>query len=350
MNWIARLLFVQLAVLAAVPGMVSAQTLQTAAVETVQMPRVYHLDGVIEATHRSTVSAQTSGQVSEVLFDVDDLVQQGDVIVRIEDAEQQSAVDSAEANLKAAKATRVEAQKEYERIKSVYAKKAVSKSVMDKAEAARKSAIANVEAAQAALTQAQQQLAYTQVTAPYTGIVTERFVEVGEMASRGQRLMSGISLQQLRVDVDVPQSLINSVRAEQNARVWLNGQWLDVTKVTVFPVADRATDTFRVRLDLPSGVGNAFPGMYVKVALGVGSRSLLVIPESAVVYRSEVIGAYVVDRDGRVSLRHIRIGSALPDGRYPVLSGLDQGEQIALDPHAAVVVLKQQRMEHSSDE
>jgi RND family efflux transporter MFP subunit len=207
-----------------------------------------------------------------------------------------------------------------------------------------------VDAANAALAQAEQQMEYTQVRAPYTGIVTERFVEVGEMAARGQRLMSGISLEQLRVNVDVPQSLINSVRREKNALVQMQGTWVPATKVTIFPVADRATDSFRVRLDLPDGIQGAFPGMYVKVALNVGTRSSLVVPRTAVVFRSEVIGVYVVDAQGQVSLRHVRVGAPLPDGSYTILSGLDAGEQVALDPQAAVELLKAQRRERTGHE
>jgi len=327
-----------------------SEPLATATVERVEVPRVYRLDGLVEAMHQSTVSAQTSGQVTQVAFDVDDLVHAGDVIVVIEDAEQAASLASARANLAAAQAQRAEADKEYERIKRVFEKQVVSKSAMDKATSARESARAQVDVAKAALAQAQQQLAYTQVRAPYTGIVTERFVEVGETASRGQQLMSGISLEQLRVNVDVPQSLINSVRKEQDAMVQINGTWVPVEKITIFPVADRATDSFRVRLDLPEGIEGVFPGMYVKVALKVGQRSALVVPHTAVVFRSEVIGVYVLDGQGRVSLRHVRLGTPLPDTRYTILSGLDAGETVALDPQAAVVILKEQRKEAAAHE
>lgn len=334
----------------ALPQGAWAEALATVAVERLEIPRVYRLDGVVEASNRSTVSAQTSGQVSQVNFDVDDLVESGDVILVIEDAEQAASVASARAKLASAQARRSELDKEYERTRRVFEKQAVSRSTMDKVTAARKAARAQVDAARAALTQAEQQLAYTQVQAPYTGIVTERLVEQGELVSRGQRLMSGISLEKLRVSVDVPQSLINSIRREKDAMVQLDGSWLPVTKTTIFPVADRATDTFRVRLDLPEGVEGLFPGMYVKVALRVGKRSVLVVPHTSVVFRSEVIGVYVQDRRGRVTLRHVRVGMPLPDRRYSILSGLDAGERVALDPQAAVELLKEQRKGRVGDE
>ena len=328
----------------------AADELALAKVEKVEVPRTYHLDGSVEAINASTISAQTSGQIKEVLFDVDDLVKAGSVIVVIDDTEQKAALAQARANLDSAKAKRTNAEKDYQRIKDVYAKKAVSKSVMDKASSDRQAARAAVDAAQAALTQAEQQLEYTKVKAPYTGIVTQRFVEVGEIASAGQQLMSGISLEHLRVNVDVPQSVIEAVRTKKEAGLLINGQWVQSAGLTVFPVADASTDTFRVRLDIPPGVARVYPGMYLKVALSVGQRQVLVVPAVAVVYRSEVVGVYVVDEQGRVRLRQVRVGNPVGDGRFAVLSGLDEGERVALDPQAAVRVLIKQRKELAAHE
>jgi len=327
-----------------------AADLAVATVAKVEVPRIYNLDGVVEATNSSTISAQTSGQIKQVAFDVDDLVQAGSVIFVIDSTQQKASLAQAEANLKSARAKLANAENEYKRIRRVYAKKAVSKSVMDKATSDRQTARAAVDAARAAVTQARQQLEYTQVKAPYTGIVTQRFVEVGEIVTTGQQLMSGLSLEQLRVNIDVPQSLIDAVRMEQDAAVLVNGQWLKAVKLTVFPMADATTDTFRVRLDLPAGVKGVYPGMYLKTGLSVGKRQVLAVPPAAVVYRSEVIGVYVVDDQGKIHLRQIRLGNKIADGRFVVLSGLDEGEQVALDPQVAVRALIDQRREQAANE
>ncbi len=322
-----------------------ADELPTAEAVMIEVPRVYHLDGVVEAVNASTVAAQTSGQVKEVLFDVDDLVEAGKVIVVIDDSQQQAALAAARARLRQAQAQLADAEKEYQRTLQVYRKKVVPKAVMDKARAVRDQARAAVEAARAAVRQAEQQLAYTRVKAPYTGIVTRRLVEVGEVAAPGKPLMSGISLEHLRLIVDVPQSLIEAVRHERAGAVRIGERWVDTEKVTIFPVADPVTDTFRVRLQLPQGLPGVYPGMYLKAAVSVGHRRVLVVPPQAVVFRSEVIGVYVVNAQGRVSLRHIRVGKPLVDGRYVVLSGLSAGERVATDPQAAVRVLIEQRRE-----
>ncbi len=340
------LLVLQMIVVAALP----AAELETVPVVRAELPQVYRLDGVAEAISRGTVSAQTAGRVAEVNFDVDDLVSKGDVIVRIDDSRQQAGVRQAEANLEAAAAKRRDAEQEYQRIRGVFAKDAVSKAEMDRVTAAFHQARANEQAAEAALHQAREELAYTQVRAPYDGVVTERLIEVGETAQPGQRLMSGFSLEQMRVAVDVPQNLIESIRAERKAQAEIGDRWIAAEEITVFPVADPVSDTFEVRLRLPDEVEGVFPGMYIKVGFVAGQQSQLVIPLSVMVARSEVIGVYVIDGEGRVQFRHIRPGSPAGPEHVTVLSGLSEGEQVAIDPVAAGIRLKTQRAPRVQDE
>lgn len=337
-----------LGVLQAAP--LSAADLDAAEVAQVELPRVYRLDGVAEAVNRSTVSAQTAGRVTEVKFDVDDYVRAGDVIIRLEDTQQQASVDQARANLDAAIAKRQDAEKEFNRIKGVFAKGAVAKAELDKVTAVRKQARAGEQAARAALEKSEQEREYTRIRAPYNGIVTERLIEVGETAQPGRAVMSGISLDDMRVSVDVPQNLIDSIRREGEAQVEIDDKWIVAEDITVFPVADPRSDTFKVRLRLPAGIQGVFPGMYLKVGFVAGSDRRLVIPLSAVVLRSEVVGAYVVDDDGNVRFRHIRLGSPAGPGQVSVLSGLTAGERVATDPVAATIRLKAQRRARSNHE
>ncbi|MCG6896670.1 MAG: efflux RND transporter periplasmic adaptor subunit [Thiocapsa sp.] len=316
--------------------------LETAPVEYRTLPREYRLDGVVEAVNRTTVSAQTQGQVQEILFDVDDFVEKDMVVVRLKDTEHRTRVAQAAADLKSATARLEQARDEHDRIRGLFEKKNVSESAMDQATADLASAQAELESAGARLEQAQEQLDYTQIRAPYSGIVTHRHVEVGEIASPGQPVMSGISLEELRVIVDVPQSVIPSVRRGGSARVYTDsGETILSKRITVFPFADMGSNTFTVRLDLPEGTRTLFPGMFVKTGFEIAEKAELVVPADAVVHRSEVTGVYVVADDGDVGFRQIRLGRALEDA-FVVLAGMSEGERVALDPIAAGVVLKSQ--------
>jgi len=312
----------------------------TARLETVV--REQRLDGVIEAVNRSTVSAQTTGRIVELPYDVDDYVEKGAVIVRFRNNEQQARLERAQANLQEAQAGLAQAEAEYRRIRSVYDKNLVSKSEMDRARAAYESARARVEASRAALQEAQEQFDHTVVRAPYSGIVVARHVEIGETATVGQPLMTGLSLEHLRAVVEVPQEYIVALREHRAARVLLpDGSAVEAANLRIFPYANEATHTFRVRVTLPEGQHGVYPGMLVKVAFVKGREQVLLVPGDAVVHRSEVTGVYVRDTDGRLHFRQIRTGTPREDGRVPVLAGLDPGETVITDTVGAAVALKQ---------
>jgi RND family efflux transporter MFP subunit len=317
--------------------------LPTAQLETLRVarelaPRERVWDGVVEAVNQATLSAQTAGRVLELPYDVDDYVPAGEVVVRFTDTEQQAAVRRAEASVTAAQATATEAAAEFERIREVHERGLVARTQLDQATARRDATRAQLESARAMLREASEQVEYTVIRAPYTGIVTQRHVEIGESVRPGQPLISGLSLGQLRLQVSIPQSDVVAIREHRRARVLLaDGSEVAATAVTVFPYADPATHSFRVRIDLPEEETGLHPGMTAKVAFVIGEGERLLIPVSALVQRSEVSGVYVVD-GARVALRQLRLGHRFGD-QVEVLAGLAEAETIATDPVAAALYL-----------
>ena len=308
-----------------------------AVLQPAPLERVY--DGTVEAVNKATVSAQTAGRIAEVYYDVDDYVEAGSPIVRFTDVEQQADLRRAQASYQEALALQTQAREEFRRAEGLYQAGSGSKREYDQALAARDAAEARVDAAQSAVKSAQQQVEYTLVRAPYAGIVTERHVEVGETVRVGQPLMSGLSLEALRVSVDVPQRVAAQVRERRSAEVVTPQGKVKPTRIVVFPFADPAANTFKVRLELPQGQFGMYPGMFTKVAFLIGSAKRLLIPASALVERSEVTGVYVTGPEGAVRFRQVRTGNR-HDDMVEILSGLQAGEHVALDPVAAGIYVK----------
>jgi NAD(P)H-flavin reductase len=117
--------------------------------------------------------------------------------------------------------------------------------------------------------------------------------------------------------------------------VYVDGRRIEATKLTVFPEAASASNTFRARLELPENAADLYPGMFVKVAFVIGEAQRLMVPVSTVVERGEVTAVYVIDANGRTSLRQVRLGHRLA-GQVEILAGLAAGERIATDPLAAM--------------
>ena len=310
----------------------------TAAFEDAARERVW--DGRVEAVNQATVSAQTSGRIAELPFDVNDYVSAGDIVMRFTDTEQRAALDRAEAAEQEASARLAEARQEFERFSAMIENNSISKSQFDQSRANRDAAQARLDAARSGVETAQEQLEYTVVRAPYAGIVSKRHVELGELVSPGQPLISGLSLQQLRVNVDVPQSMFHAVRTIGRAHAYVDGERIAAEGLTFFPVADESALTFRVRVNLPDGAATLYPGMFIKVGFVVGETRRLLVPAAAVMRRSELSAVYVSDGDN-VSLRQVRLGRRYGES-IEILAGLVEGESVALDPVRAGIWLKDQ--------
>jgi len=288
------------------------------------------LDALVEAVNKATVSAQTSGRVSKIYFDVNDYAKKGDVLLRMRDKDQQ-------ARLKVTQADYNQALTEFNRAKELYTKQLIAKSIVDKAESLLKSYAAKLE-------QAQENLERTVVRAPYNGIMVKRHIEVGETAQPGSPLFTGLSLEKLRVAVNLPQDIINQVRSHQSARIQLlNNEDKSVTSssMIISPYADAISHTFLVRVNLPEGDHKLYPGMAVKVEFIIGTNRVLMIPASAVSHLSEVTAVYVLDNNQKLSMRQVRVGQTTEDMQIEVLAGLYENEFVTLDPIKAVRHLKE---------
>lgn len=306
---------------------------QVMALEKAPLERV--VDGTIEAINQATVSAQTSGRITEIFYDVNDFVPAGALIMTLRATEQRAGMQQAQAAVQQATSREQEARQQFARIEGLYKDKVATKAEYDTALANRDAAQAQLAAARAGLGAAQEGVAYTEVRAPYAGIVTKRLVHVGETVQPGTPLMSGVSLQYLRVNVELPQSVVEKVRAIRKAAIYVNGQRTEATSFTVFPEADVTTHTFHARANLPANATDLHPGMFVKVGLVVGEAERLLIPVTALVTRSEVTAVYVLTKAGAVMLRQVRVGAVFGE-RVEVLSGLSVGDQVVLDPVAAM--------------
>jgi RND family efflux transporter MFP subunit len=316
--------------------------LRTAAVQYREVVQSYSAEGVVEAVKQSTVAAQIAGRVVAVNFDVGDKVRKGQVIVRIDPAEVNQAYAASQAQIAQAEATLRNAKAQFDRTQRLVQQKFMSAAALDKAQADYQAAKAQLAVAEAGGGQAAATRGYATVLAPYSGVVSARHVELGEMAVPGKPLMTGFDPGELRVSASLPQQQLDAVRKLASASVEfpaLNKR-VQASKVSILPVADAQTHTTQVRLELPPGIEGLYPGMFARAHFAVGRVKKLLIAAVAVVKRSEVAGAYVVGDNGEIHFRQLRLGEAAGGEEVEVLAGVVPGEKIALDPIAALAALK----------
>lgn len=320
----------------------ASEPLQTYRVQYQTAAAAYATQATVEAVRESTVAAQVSGRVVAVNFDVGDYVKAGSVIVRLAAQELSSAVAGSRAQVAQADATLANARANYARQQQLFQQKFISQAALDRAAAEFRSAEAAARAARAGAGQSAAISSYTVITAPYSGVVSARHVEMGESVTPGTPLMTGFDPKDMRVVATIPQYKLAVVKAAKHVTVEIPSlnKWIAATGVTMLPTADAATHSVKVRIDLPDTLTSVLPGMFVRAHFSLGSARRLSIPTRAVVRRSEMSAVYVIDAQRRISLRQVRLGEPDARGQVEVLAGLNPGEIIALDPIKAGIALR----------
>ena len=233
-----------------------------------------------------------------------------------------------------AQASLANARAQFERSKQLAAQKFISAAGLEKAEADYKAAQARVSSLIAGAGQASTERSFATIVAPYSGVVSARHVEVGEMATPGKPLMTGFDPSSLRVVANLPQAQLPAIQAVSKAWVEIPtlGKRIEAKQITVVPSADPRTHTTRVRLDLPADVSGIYPGVFARAHFSTGRATRLLVPRAAVIRRSEVTAVYVLDPQGLPRLRQVRLGAAGDEQGVEVLAGLKPGERVALEP------------------
>lgn len=302
-------------------------------------------EGVVEALRQTIIAPQVSGAIVQLLVKPGDTIKAGQVLARIDARAAASGAAASAAEAQAARATWDIAQKDYERQRQLHARQFISQAALDRAEAQLKSARAQTEAQLAQADVTRTQSGFYVLTAPYNGVVAEVPVTQGDMAQPGKAIMTVYDPSALRVTANVPQGAAVRLQPTQPVKLELPGlaeaqRWQTSRSVTVLPTADATTHTVQVRIELPAGLAGATPGMFARVWLPEAAQATehtqvrILVPASAVFRRAEFSAVYVVDAQGRPTLRLVRTGRAIGN-ETEVLSGLAAGERVALDPAAA---------------
>lgn len=171
--------------------------------------------------------------------------------------------------------------------------------------------------------------------APFAGVITKKFVEIGDTVQPGEPLVSIADVSRLQIQVEVPVRVVGALQVGMTvpARLDVGGQ-VEAHVAQIYPAANSNRHTVSVKLDLPEGTA-AGPGLYAEVMLPDGdSRGQLtpVIPEYSAVRRGSLPAVFVIGPDRKTQLRLVRLGEPMGNGYVPVLSGLQPGEQILASP------------------
>jgi RND family efflux transporter MFP subunit len=288
-------------------------------------------EATVEAVKQATISAQIAGRVLDVRVEAGQRVKQGELMLRLDAREAAGGDAAAQANLAQARAA-------YERTRNLHAQKFVSQAALDQAEAAWKAAQGSAGASGATYSHAN-------VTAPISGVVAERHVQLGEMAAPGVPLVTVFDPKGLRVIASIPQYKLAEIKRAGKASIEFPeiGRSVEASRIEVLPSVDAKSHTATARLYLPDGIEGIVPGMAARARFAVGQAKKLTVPPAAVLRRGEITAVYVLGAaDGKAPprLRQVRLGEPVASGDLEILAGLDAGERISLEPIKAGIAAR----------
>jgi RND family efflux transporter MFP subunit len=302
-------------VTAAQPDLPSVQV-RTQTVEAKPLASVEEVAGTVRARLHATIEAKTSGRITAMPVILGQKVKAGDLLARLDAPEIKARLDQAEASLQ-------QAERDAERMSSLLPVQAVSRADYETADS-------RYRIARGAVAEARAMLGYMEILAPFDGVVTRKWVDVGDQAAPGKPLADIEDPSRLQLEADVPEAIASQIKpnACMAIRVGQIPGDLSGTTAEIAPIADSTSRTFRVKLDLPVRPG-LMSGQFGRLIVPLGENTSMRVPALAVVQRGQMEMLFVVENQ-RARLHLVKTGRRVND-ETEILSGLDSGDLVVVD-------------------
>jgi RND family efflux transporter MFP subunit len=288
------------------------------------------VSGKIQASNSADLSTRMMGYVNKVHVNVGDNVRKGQLLVSINNNDLQAKRAQVNAGITEATVAFNNAQKDYNRFKNLFANNSASQKEMDDMMAKFEIAKARLEAANQIKNEINAQFAYSNITAPFSGTITSKNVETGNMANPGVILISLEIPENFEVMAMVPETEISEIEKGTSVAVLIKS--IDKTiKGKVVEVSTSAKNTggqYLVKINLEKTDANILSGMFTTVQFPVERKArteLVLIPTEAIVTNGQLSGVYTVSQTNTAFLRWLRLGRTFGN-QVEVLSGLNSDE------------------------
>lgn len=311
----------------AIPVKVSGNSVST-------NPSFVTASGKIEAENSANVSTRMMGYVTKVHVKVGQKVNAGQLLVSINNTDLQAKKAQVDASILQATAAFNNAKKDFERFTALFSQQSASQKELDDMTSRYEMAKAGLEAAKQMRNEVLAQFGYSNITAPFSGEVTNTFVKEGDMANPGMPLVSIEGASRLQVTAMVSESDIANIQNGMAVKILVKSINKTVTgKVTeVSSSAKNTGGQYLVKINLTQTDKAILSGMFVNVQFPLANKTLttvitdkVLVPESALVKQGQLVGIYTVGNGNTAILRWLRIGKTFGN-QVEVLSGLSSEE------------------------
>ena len=289
----------------------SAATPATATADTATVRVPLSLPSQLYVERDATILSRSQGIVQAILVDLGAQVAKGQLMARLESADQRIALDQAQDRFE-------NTRRDLDRQRALKAAGVVTQADSERVEFEHREAVL-------ALAKAQRDYDLTLIAAPFSGVVTGRMARPHRLVNPGDSLFRLTALKPVLATIHVPEAYAGGISVGSQAEVvGMNGATGKAKIIRASPMVDAASGTREMVLELSPGTPALAPGASVTVRLGTDRRKVVAIPRSAV----GKDGYVLVWEGDRSTLRAITRGSELPDDLIEVVSGLAPGERV----------------------
>jgi RND family efflux transporter MFP subunit len=308
----------------------------TMAVAMKQSDNLIDASGKIESKETALISTRVMGVITSIKVKPGDKVQKGQLLVTISSADILAKRSQAQAMVEEAEAALKDAQKDYERFAELYKQNSVSEKEFENVKLNFNSISAKAEAARQVQREADAMLSYTNLTAPFSGVITQRDSDAGSMANPGVPILMMEQSGSYQITASVSETDIANVREGAQALITIksSGRTFDGRVTEVSPSSQFSGGQYSIKVSIPDRENDGlYSGMYVSVSLqapGAMPNNMVLVPASAIVSKDQLTGLYTITEDKTAVLRWVRLGKA-HGNQVQVLSGLSQDEKYVLE-------------------
>ncbi|MBW2621820.1 MAG: efflux RND transporter periplasmic adaptor subunit [Deltaproteobacteria bacterium] len=297
------------------------------------LPQKVEAIGRITPNRKLTITSQVPGIIANYTASQGDLVKRGQLLIRIDPIDYELAHEEAQANLTAVRAQVYSATKAFERSKNLLPRKVISRDNYEKAEAGYKAAMAQEARALVGIKIAEERLRKTKVYTPFSGVISMRYVETGQMIGAGVPLMNLVDLNQVRVKINLTEQDYIRIKRGDRAVVRVDAYPSLIFKGRIDRIAvtsDPRTNTFAVEvlLDNPDLVLKS--GFSARVSLATRPLvNVILIPQSAILFRENGADVYVIDGNRKAVKKSVILGITIGDD-IQVIDGLSPDDRLVV--------------------
>ncbi|MFO0666693.1 MAG: efflux RND transporter periplasmic adaptor subunit [Polyangiaceae bacterium] len=305
----------------------------TTAVVSQPMPRVLPLTGSLRGEEQSDLAAGTAGRLLRVQIERGSEVKKGDVLAVVDTRQAQLTAAEAKTSAALAAAQGANAQRDCERYKALFDKGSISRAEYDKFTDQCKTTDLSAKAAELRAAQAGQTVSDGIIRAPFSGVIADRWVDVGEFVRTDTKVVTLVTMNPLRLEFAVPEARMNLVKKGAEVTFHVPSHpgkaWKGTVKFLSAAVREASRDVV-VEAAVDNADRQLAPGMFAEVELSLGEEKTTVVPTGAIIARESLSHLFVVE-DGRAVERVVAVGPT-KEGLVAITRGVKDGEKVILSP------------------